>query len=222
MPQTTREFIEIEEIKDGVIVTHAKNLRAILMVSSLNFELKSEDERIAIVGSFQRFLNFMEDYPVQILVHSRPLDLSDYYVFLRETQEKQENELLAIQISEYISFIEELVKLENIMSKLFYVVVPWNTSVAQRTDLFGKIFSRPKKEEQENRQNVQFAEAREGLMLRVQEITNLLSAMGLRAVPLGTQEILELFYGLYNPGAAIKQKNLEMLLATGDAAKQSE
>src|SRR3989344_1422872 len=103
MTQTTREFIDIEEIKDGVIVTHAKNLRAVLMVSSLNFELKSEDERQAIVNGFQRMLNFLDDYPLQIVVHSRPLDLSEYYVFLREQQEKQENELLRIQISEYIS-----------------------------------------------------------------------------------------------------------------------
>ena len=90
----------------------------------------------------------------------------------------------------------------------------------QLSQLF-HFFSRNKSHEG-TEQEVRFAEARQGLLLRVQEVSTLLSSMGLRAIPLCTQEILELFYGLYNPGSAIKQKNLEMLLATGDEAKQVE
>jgi len=229
MPDTsTHQFVDIEDIKDGVIVLRNKNLRSVLMVSSINFDLKSSDEKKALISSFQRFLNSL-DFTAQIVIHSRPLDLTDYFGFLKEQQEKQESELFKIQTSEYIDFVQELVTLSNIMSTFFYVVVSYNIAVIKKIGIIERFLPKEKKEEdtkespaKEEKTDVRFEEAREKLRLRTERIVDLLGEMGLRAIPLKDREIIELFYGLYNPGVALKQKNLELLLATGEEAKQTE
>jgi hypothetical protein len=217
---TTHSFIEIEEIKEGVLVTRQKNMRAVLMVSSINFDLKSAEEKEALVYAFQRFINSL-DFPIQVVIHSRPLDLSEYFVFLREQQETQENELLKIQTTEYVNFVTELVQLSNIMSKFFYVVVPYDTVLAQKGGVLDKLFSR-KKGSEEAQQQLRFEEARNQLLLRVNQVASLLGEMELRSVLLDDQQLLELFYSLYNPGTTLKQKNMELLIATGKKEKQVE
>ena len=221
MPESTHRFIDIDEIREGVVVTSQKDLRAILMVSSINFELKSDDEKEAIIFGFQRFLNAVDEYSLQFLIHSRPLELSEYFVFLREQQEKQENELLKVQTTEYVRFVEELLELSNIMAKFFYVVVPYNTVQAEKMGLFKKVLHRkqPNKEEAER---VRFSDAKDELLLRVNHVISLLGEMDLRSILLSDQEIVELFYGLYNPGSTLKQTNLELLIATGKEEKHSE
>jgi hypothetical protein len=218
--QSTHAFIDIEEIREGVVVTRNKDLRAVLMVSSVNFDLKSSDEKEALILSFQRFLNSIKDFSIQLVVHSRPLDLTDYFLFLRERQGAQENELLKIQTSEYLAFVEELLDLSNIMSKYFYVVVPYNMTVAEKKGLFEKMFGR-KKESEEEQLRVRFEEARDRLMLRVNQVASLLAEMDVRSILLSDKEVAELFYGLYNPGTKLNQENLELLIATGEKEKLS-
>ncbi len=222
MPQSTstHQFIDIEEIRDGIIVTKEKNLRAVLMVSSINFDLKSSDEREALIYNFQRLLNSLRDYPIQIVVQSRPLDLAEYFVYLRESLGQQENELLKIQTTEYIHFIEEMVELSNIMNKMFYVVVPYNLTVAEKKGVLGRFFK--KKGDEKEQLEIHFEEARNELMLRVTQVASLLGELDLRSILLGNRELIELFHGLYNPGTALSQENLELLIATGDEAKQPE
>src|SRR3989344_1555298 len=120
---STHQLIDVETVRDNVIVLKNKNLRAVLAVSSINFSLKSQDEQRAIVERFQDLTNSL-DYTLQILIQSRQLDISEYMAFLNERAEAQTNELLKIQTSEYISFINELIKLSNVMSKMFFVIVP--------------------------------------------------------------------------------------------------
>ena len=120
---STHQLIEAKEIKDGIVIFKNGGLRAVLMVSSINFALKSNEEQEAIIDRFQGFINSV-DFPIQILVQSRKLDISEYLKFLNERIEVQTNELLKIQTSEYLSFIQELVKLTNVMSKFFYVIIP--------------------------------------------------------------------------------------------------
>lgn len=216
--QSTHKFVDIKEIKEGVVTLNNKSLRSVLMISSINFDLKSGEEKQALIASFQRFLNSL-NFTVQIVIHSRPLDLSDYFSFLKEQQEKQENELLKIQTSEYLDFIQELIKLSNIMSKLFYIVIPYNMAVIKKSGIIDKFL--PGKKDK-NTQDTNLAEAKDKLQLRIGQVIGLLAEMGLRAIPLQDRELNELYYGLYNPGVVLKQKNLELLIATGQEEKQTE
>jgi len=218
---STHQFIDVEEIKDGVVTARDKSLRAVLMVSSLNFDLKSSDEKEALILNFQRLLNSMRDYSIQIVVQSRPLDLAEYFVFLHESQEKQENELLKIQTSEYITFVQELVQLSSIMNKFFYVVVPYNLTIAEKKGIVEKLWP-GKKSTDEAQIKMRYEEARNQLLLRVSEVASLLGELELRSILLSDKELIELFHGLYNPGTTLSQGNLELLIATGDKEKEIE
>ena len=121
----TQQFLEIDQIREGVVVLKNKSLRGIIMVSSLNFALKSDEEQKAVIYQFQNFLNSL-DFSLEIMVQSRRLNITGYYDKLSDLEKKQENELLKIQIGEYRKFIEKLVAGGSIMSKNFFVVVPFS------------------------------------------------------------------------------------------------
>jgi len=206
---TTHQFVDIEKIEGGVVTLKNKNLRAILIVSSVNFDLKSSDEKQGLILRFQQFLNAL-DFSIEMIVQSRPLDLSEYFTYLRGEQEKQENELLRIQAAEYVDFVEELVDLANIMSKFFYIVVPYDVAVVEKGGFLSKLLT--KKKEGEEKRKKALHQTKNELLIRVNQVHSMLSQMSIRALMLSDQEIVELFYGLYNPGVALKQKNLESLL----------
>ena len=222
---STHQLIDVETVRDNVIVLKNKNLRAVLAVSSINFSLKSQDEQRAIVERFQDLTNSL-DYTLQILIQSRQLDISEYMAFLNERAEAQTNELLKIQTSEYISFINELIKLSNVMSKMFFVIVPLNKALAslEGSGLFSKIpfLKKPAPAGQASAADLNFEASKNELMQRVDQIVSLLGAMGLRAIALDREELIELLYTSYNPGAVLKQKNMELLIATGEEAKRVE
>ncbi|MDI6883396.1 MAG: hypothetical protein QMC93_02960, partial [Patescibacteria group bacterium] len=121
---STQQFLEIEDIREGVVILKNKSLRGMIMVSSLNFALKSEDEQTAIIYQFQNFLNSL-DFPIEILVQSRRLNITGYLDKLKELEKKQENELLKYQISEYHKFVNDLIAGGQIFSKTFFVIVPF-------------------------------------------------------------------------------------------------
>ena len=99
MPKsTTQDFLQIDQIREGVVVLKSKALRGILMISSLNFSLKSEEEQTAILYQFQNFLNSL-DFPCQIVVQSRRLNITGYLDKLKKLEQEQEDELLQIQTS---------------------------------------------------------------------------------------------------------------------------
>ncbi len=195
-------FLDIAEIKDGVIILRHGGLRAILMVSSINFALKSIDEQDAIVFQYQRFLNSL-DFSIQIVVNSRRLNIDNYLDTLKTKEKEQVNELLRFQIAEYREYVKGLVQMANIVSKSFYVVIPFASSEKTNTSILGKVtgmFS--KKSILNNRE--EFERSREQLWQRVEHVTGGLSGVGLKMTPINTQEIIELFYGLYNPGLSEK------------------
>lgn len=195
-------FLDIAEIKDGVIILRHGGLRAILMVSSINFALKSIDEQDAIVFQYQRFLNSL-DFSIQIVVNSRRLNIDNYLDTLKTKEKEQVNELLRFQIAEYREYVKGLVQMANIVSKSFYVVIPFASSEKTNTGILGKVtgmFS--KKSILNNRE--EFERSREQLWQRVEHVTGGLSGVGLKMTPINTQEIIELFYGLYNPGLSEK------------------
>ena len=201
MPKiTTQDFLEFEQIREGIIILKNKALRAVLMVSSQNFALKSEEEQSGILYQFQNFLNSL-DFSCQILIHSRRINIVGYLDKLKELGQKEENELLKMQIQEYRNFIESLMAEGSIMQKIFYVVVPF-TLLEHQAGFSGKKPKFPVKipsltEEEFQRCKIQLWQRTEFAVLG-------LIRAGLQAVPLTTIEIIELLWSLYHPQEAEK------------------
>ena len=190
-----QKHLEIKEIKDGVVVLKNNGLRAILLCSSVNFALKSTEEQDALVYKYREFLNSL-DFPIQIMVASRRFDIGPYVQVLQFREKEQENELLRIQTAEYIDFIKGLTEMANIMTESFYLVVPFNPAPI-KANFFDKLFSRKNGEIKEQ----EFLELKTQLWQRVEFIVSALSGCNLKAIPLNTEELIELFYKLYNPSA---------------------
>lgn len=196
--KATQSFIPIKEVQDGIITLEDGSLRSILMVSTLNIALKSEDERAAILLQFQSFLNTI-DFSVQIFMQSRELDIRPYIQTLRDQHKKQENELLRIQISEYIDFINEYTESVNIMTKAFFVVIPYHPPIMNtgKASSFGFFNS---KESNDSAEEESLRDRSTQLEQRVTIVSQGLRRTGLRTVSLEDEEIKELFYNLFNPG----------------------
>lgn len=192
---STQRFLEIDQIREGVIVLRNRALKAVLMVSSLNFALKSVEEQEAILYQFQDFLNSL-DFSCQIIVHSRRLNITGYLEKLKDLEEKQTNELLKNQTGSYREFVEEMIKGETIMSKIFFVVVPFTLGEIQKEGQGG--LSRPAFTLTEER----FQMAKQQLWQRMEFLALGLRRCGLRAVPLSTLELIELFWEWHHPKEA--------------------
>lgn len=196
---STTKIIDIADIRDGVIILKNKSLRSILSVSSINLDLKSKDEQKAVILAYQNFLNSL-DFQIQITAQSRELDIEKYLKIIQEKEQTQENELLRIQTSEYQSFIKGLIEMTNIMKKNFYIIVPFSPVEAKREHFLQKmqnVFKSAKKQSSFTKQD--FERYKEQLWQRSEYIADGLAGLGLRVEPLDTQNILELFYRLYNP-----------------------
>src|SRR3989344_8343564 len=126
-----QQFLDIESVREDVIILKDGGLRVILMCSSVNFALKSESEQDAIIYQYQNFLNSL-DFPLQLVVHSRKLNINPYLDTLRDRQKEEENDLLKVQTAEYAEFVKSFVNMTNIMSKIFYAVVPFTPAMLER------------------------------------------------------------------------------------------
>ena len=122
--QPSQDILQIDEVRDGVLILKDRSMRAVVMASSLNFALKSADEQTAIIMQFQNFLNSL-DFSLQFFVTSRKLNIEPYLETLAEAEKKQTIDLLKIQTAEYIEFVRTFVRAANIVTKSFYVVVPF-------------------------------------------------------------------------------------------------
>ena len=192
----TQEFVPIKEIRDGVVILKDGGLRAILLTSSLNIALKSNDEQTAILLQFQNFLNSL-DFSLQIVIQSRRLDIRPYLNLLEERAKSQMEDLMKIQIREYIDFIRTFTETTNIMTKHFFLIIPYAPPILKA----GKLpFSNNKKTSADTRTLENFEEAKTQLEQRVGIVSQGLSRLGLRTVRLGTEEMVEVFYRIFNPG----------------------
>ncbi len=199
---STQDALRFAEIRDGTVVLKDSNLRKILLCSSINFSLKSEQEQNAIIFSYQNFLNSL-DFPIQILMQSKKLDLSNYLAKLDGRANEQTNELLRLQTTDYIEFIKRLINLANIMDKRFYVVVPYLVPPKMATP---KIPLGKKEAPPAILSEDEFNQYSKEMDQRVQVIQSGLGSIGIRSALLNTQQIIELLYGVYNPEEASKQK----------------
>lgn len=195
---STQDFVPIKEIRDGVILAKDNSLKAILMVSSLNFSLKSSDEQVAIIGQFQNFLNSL-DFSTQIYIQSRRLDIRPYIAVMEERRKEQTNDLIKIQTREYIDFIKNFTESVNIMSKNFFIIVSYTPAIVKGNILKTKI-----KNDKEKEKTDDFEENRTQLDQRVSVVDQGLSSVGLRTARLGTEEMIELLYKIFNPGESEK------------------
>lgn len=203
MPQeksasSIQKHLVIQDIKDGVVILKDGGMRAVLLASSINFALKSIEEQDAIVYKYQMFLNSL-DFPVQIMVISRKFNIEPYIQTLKDLEIKQENELLKIQTTEYISFIQGLTEISNVMTESFYVVISY-TSAVVKAGAFSKFFG-AKNNTDAGLKEEEFQKLKTQLWQRVEFVISGLSGTGIRTVPLNTEELIELFFKLYNPSA---------------------
>ena len=190
----SQDFVPIKEVRDGIVILKNTGMRAILMASSVNFALKSEDERTGFIFQFQNFLNSL-DFTVQIYIQSRDLDIRPYIATLEDAYRQTSDDLMRIQIKEYMTFVQRFVEGANIMTKQFFVVVPFNPTainISSSIPFFGsKKTSTTKNTFEENLTQLdqRIAIVQQGLM-----------RTGIRSVQLDTEEIIELFYKIFNPG----------------------
>lgn len=212
-PTPSQQIVNIEEIRDGVLILKDGSFRVILMASSLNFALKSADEQMAVIMQYQNFLNSL-DFSVQFFAQSRKINIEPYIDTLEEAQKKQTNELLKIQITEYIEFVRTFVRASNIVTKNFYITVPFAPPFLETGEqskgiiksLWETVWGKSGKEKNAGISPQKFEEYKNQLWQRMETVIQGLVRAGVRAVPLNTEELIELFYGLYNPGELEKGK----------------
>ncbi|MFA6416237.1 MAG: hypothetical protein WCW56_01985 [Candidatus Paceibacterota bacterium] len=199
--KATQDFVPIKEIRDSIIVLKDGSMRSILLVSSTNFSLKSVDERQAILFQYQNFLNSL-DFTIQIFLMSRRLDIRPYLQTLEDRIKEQTNELLKVQTREYIEFIRTFTENFNVMQKSFFVSVPYYPPLfdaGRKGGFFSNVTGLFGGEKQAATLDLDFAESRSQLEQKVGVVEQGLKRLGLQTTPLGTEELVELFFKLFNP-----------------------
>lgn len=194
----TQRYLDIAEIKEDVVVMKDGTIRGILLVSSINFALKSVDEQNAIVQAYMQFLNGL-DFPIQVVIQSRRMNIDDYLRNLKESEKNQTNDLLRRQITDYRDYVKQLVDLGEIMQKRFYVVVPLDPATDKQKGFFARLGEILTPSIAIRLSEEKFRKNKESLMLRVSQIMSGLQSMSLNAALLDTQSLIELYYTVYNP-----------------------
>lgn len=195
---STQKFVDVEEVRDGVIVLKNGSLRAVLLVSSINFDLKSSEEQDTIISQYQNFLNSL-DFPIQISIVSRKLNITPYLEYLKKQEGHLSSELMQFQLSEYSNFIKNLAEVSDIMSKSFHIVVPFSPIENLKQSFFDKFFGGTNPNQGISYKRELFDTYKSQLWQRVDHVISGISGTGVSVVPLKTEELIELLYNSYNP-----------------------
>lgn len=204
MPAAQR-FLAVSEIKQDTLIMKDGTLRAILLVSSINFALKNEDEQNAIVSAYVSFLNGL-DHPLQVVIQSRELYIKPYIDDLLKREREQTNELLRAQIADYRSFVSELVEMGEIMSKNFYVVVPYDPLSNKQKSFWSRLGEAFHPAVTVKLKAERFSKRKYDLDQRVRQVESGLRGIGLEVVRLDTQSLVEVLYSTYNPDIALTER----------------
>lgn len=191
----TQNFVPVSDIHDDVVILKDGQMCMVLLATSINFALKSADEQQAILSQFQSFLNSI-DFSMQIYIQSRRLDIRPYLAVLKEREALQDNDLMRIQLREYMEFVSTFTTQVDIMTKNFFVVVPY-TPLTLEVKGFSR-FLKPSADKKD-RETGKFFEDRTQLEQRISVVEQGLGRIGIRTAPLGTEELVELFYHIFNP-----------------------
>lgn len=216
-PNSTQNSLQIAEIRDGVVILKNGAYRAVVMAQSINFDLMSPQEREGVEQAYQSFINSLY-FPVQITMRSQRVDLKGYLEKLDKRRQNQSNVLLSLIMEDYIAYIDYLSQTSNIMEKQFFVVVPYDPpitqSVANKATKFSNIFK--KSADIITISEKDFNNAKTELKTRVQAVLESMNQMGVQAIPLNTQELIELYYDVYNPDTATSQPLIDHNQLTSD------
>lgn len=214
-PNSTQNTLQIAEIRDGIVIMSDGSYRSVVMAQSINFDLMSPQERESVEYAYQGFINSLY-FPVQIFIRSQKIDMRPYLEKLDRMRSSQENMLLGLLMEDYIAYIDALVQQTNIMDKQFYVVVPYFSTVdiSKPVEAGKKVFSgffelfklnKSPGTEVVTINEPELEKAKQELRNRVQSVVGGLNQMGVQGVPLDTQELIELYYDVYNPDTATRQ-----------------
>lgn len=201
----TQRFLDLAEIRDDMVLMKDGTVRGVMMVSSINFALKSVDEQEATIQSYMTFLNSLE-YPIQIVIHSRKMNIDSYIASLDDQYKKTANDLLKAQILDYKNFVQELVTLGEIMQKRFYVVVPYDPVTNKKKNFFTRLSEALSPVAAAKLSKKQMKDRTEQLNRRIEIVSGQLESMGLKVARLDTQSLIELYYTAYNPDLFESQK----------------
>lgn len=202
---STQKSLPLAEVRNDCLIMKDGTLRAILMVSSINFALKSSDEQQAIIQAYMQFLNSF-DYPLQIVVQSRKLNIEKYLDKLKQIEKEQPNELLKMQIVDYRNYVAELVKIGDIMTKKFYLIVPYDPLSDKKRGFWPKLGEVFSPASAVKLSEDKFLKRKRDLWQRVGHVASSLSGMGLQVATLNTQQLIELLYNCYNPDLTETEK----------------
>ncbi len=206
---STQQYLDIAEIRDDIVVMRDGTMRAVLLVSSVNFALKSEEEQNAIIAAYVSFLNNIE-FPLQIVVQSRELNIDKYLHDLDQRYREQTNELLKLQTADYIGFVKELVTLGKIMSKRFYLVIPYDPLSDKQKGFFSRMADAFKPVTIIRMKEERFIKRKAQLVRRMENVITGLASIGLSCIQLDTQGLIELYYNTYNPSVSQNQKLVDV------------
>lgn len=194
-----QKFVEVQEIKNGMVIMKDNSLRAVCACSSINFDLLSQAEQEAVINRFQGFLNSL-DFPLQIIVASRHFQIENYLAQISELEQKQTNELLRIQTSEYINFVRSFVEFANIMNKSFYIIVPFSVIEAREESFLNRIKNivSSQKSKKEKFETEKLNQYKTQLDQRMNLISEGLQALGIKTIPLNDEQLTQLYFEFYN------------------------
>lgn len=205
---STRQLVSVTDIRESVLFIGGGSLRLVMEISAINFELRSEEEQLAILQGFQQFINSV-DFPIQIIINSRKYDIANYLKLVEEATVSLTNELLKLQASEYMKYVAELSELANIMSKKFYIVIPFFAFEAPGKagvmDSLRNLFKPAKTSSQITEE--QFQTYKNQLLQRSELVLSGLVGLGLRTRILEQEELLRLFQSLYNPQTTLQPQS---------------
>ncbi len=193
--KTTQEFVPVRDIKQNVVVLKDGKMCSILLASSINFALKSTDEQRAILGQFQTFLNTL-DFSIQFYIQSRRLNIEPYLDLLRERVPLQDNDLMRIQVKEYMEFIKTFTTEVDVMSKNFFIVIPYTPSILTTNDGISSLLGKKKTTTDTEEK---FEEHRLQLEQRTALVEQGLNRIGVRTIALEDEALVELYYHIFNP-----------------------
>lgn len=209
MNLSTQKYLPFWEIRDWFMVLKDWSLRAVLKVSSINFNLKSENEQKSLIAWYQWFLNTLT-FPIQIVIRSKKLNIDDYIEWIEKIAENKPNWLIKTQILEYTDYIKKLIEYANIMEKQFYVIVPWEWISSEKTwllDFIKSIFKSWEDTESEIRiRSQEFEKSKIAIKTRIDSVSVWLTNIWLSVNQLDTVELIELFYEIYNPDISRSEK----------------
>lgn len=207
-PNSTQNTLQIAAIRDGIVIMNDGSFRAVVLAKSINFDLMSIPEQEAVEYAYQGFLNSLY-FDIQIFIRSRKIDMRPYLEKLGKIRTDMNNMLLGMLMEDYIFFIDDLVQQTNIMSKEFYIVIPFfqqidaTKAVEASKGVFSNIFGSKHASITVDEGNLEKAKVE--LTNRVQNVVSGLMQMGVQSIPLDTQELIELYYNTYNPDTATRQ-----------------